>query len=34
VLPTVIGIPFIVRSIPRFAPKTVTPARLDGAPKG
>ncbi len=34
VLPTVIGIPFIVRSILRFAPKTVTPARLDGAPKG
>jgi Ca2+/Na+ antiporter len=34
VLPTVIGIPFIVRSISRFAPKTVTPARLDGAPKG
>ena len=34
VLPTVIGIPFIVRSITRFAPKTVSPARLDGAPKG
>jgi hypothetical protein len=34
VLPTVIGIPFIVRSISRFAPKTVTPAQLDGAPKG
>jgi hypothetical protein len=34
VLPTVIGIPFIVRSISRFAPKTVSPARLDGAPKG
>jgi hypothetical protein len=34
VLPTVIGIPFIVRSISRFAPRTVTPARLDGAPKG
>jgi len=34
VLPTVIGIPFIVRSISRFAPKTVMPARLDGAPKG
>lgn len=34
VLPTVIGIPFIVRSISRFAPKTVPPAQLDGAPKG
>jgi hypothetical protein len=34
VLPTVIGIPFIVRSISHFAPKTVTPARLHGAPKG
>src|SRR6266849_3996251 len=34
VLPTVIGIPFIVRSISRFAPKTVTPALRDGAPKG
>ena len=34
VLPTVIGIPFIVRSISRFVPKTITPARLDGAPKG
>jgi hypothetical protein len=34
VLPTVIGIPFIVRSIFRFAPKTVTHARLDGVPKG
>jgi lysylphosphatidylglycerol synthetase-like protein (DUF2156 family) len=34
VLPTVIGIPFIVRSISRFAPKTITPVRLDGAPKG
>jgi hypothetical protein len=34
VLPTVIGIPFIARSISRFAPKTVMPARLDGAPKG
>ena len=34
VLPTVIGIPFIVRSISRFAPKTVTPVRLDRAPKG
>jgi hypothetical protein len=34
VLPTVIGIPFIARSISRFAAKTVTPAQLDGAPKG
>ena len=34
VLPTLIGIPFIVRSISRFAPKAVMPARLDGAPKG
>ncbi len=34
VLPTVIGIPFIVRSISRFVPRTVTPARLDGAQKG
>jgi hypothetical protein len=34
VLPTVIGIPFIIRSISRFAPKTVTPVLLDGAPKG
>ena len=34
VIATVIGIPFIVRSISRFVPKTVTPARLDGAPKG
>jgi hypothetical protein len=34
VLPTVIGIPFIVRSISRFAPKTLTPAQLEGAPKG
>lgn len=34
VLPTLIGIPFIVRSISRFAPKTAMAARLDGAPKG
>jgi hypothetical protein len=34
VLPTVIGVPFIIRSISRFAPKTVTPVLLDGAPKG
>ena len=33
VLPTVIGIPFIVRSITRFAPKTVSPARLNGGRK-
>jgi hypothetical protein len=31
--PTVIGIPFIVRSISRFAPKTLTPEQLDGVAK-
>jgi hypothetical protein len=34
VLPTVFGIPFILLSISRFAPKIVAPVRLDGAPKG
>jgi hypothetical protein len=34
VLPTLIALPFLVRSIARFAPKTVMPARLDEAPKG
>jgi len=34
VLPTVIGLPFIVLSISRFVPKTVMPVRGDGAAKG
>jgi multisubunit Na+/H+ antiporter MnhF subunit len=34
VLPTVIALPFLARSLSRFAPKIVTPTRLDHAPKG
>lgn len=34
VLPTLIALPFVVRSIARFAPKTGVPPRLDDASKG
>lgn len=33
VLPTAVGLPFIMLSLSRFAPKTVLPVRLHGSPK-